>query len=521
MKLLDEMESFCKFKHKIKGIDELIVEITPRPRKKKVIMCHGVFDVVHPGHIRHLIYAKSKGDILIVSLTADEHIIKGSLRPHIPEKLRAINLAALEMVDYVLIDKNSKPLENIKKIQPNFFAKGYEYINNGIYEKTYEEKNVLDEYGGEIIFTPGDIVYSSSKFIEMNPPKLSDDKLLILMESENITFKDLKEAIASLPGTSVHIVGDSIIDSYTYCDMIGGMTKTPTISLRYGKKIDYSGGAAVVAKHMKAAGANVTFSTVLGNDSNKNYLLDDLKKYNINCLPIIDDLRPTTNKNVYIVGKYKILKVDTVDNIGISEKILNKLISQIKVNSAEAVIFSDFRHGIFNSKTISDLINAIPENTLKVADSQVASRWGNIVDFKSFDLITPNEREARFSLGDQDSVIRHLANNLYKQTKAKTLMLKLGNKGLIVFKKDIKKETASFFLDSFAENIIDAVGAGDALLAYSTLAMIRTKSEIIAAILGSMAAAIECGRDGNIPVTKKDIEVFIDKIEKRVFYKHN
>ena len=84
-----------------------------RRARSKVIMCHGVFDVVHPGHVRHLLYAKSKADVLVASLTADRHILKANYRPYVPQELRAINLAAFEIVDYVVIDPEPTPLENI------------------------------------------------------------------------------------------------------------------------------------------------------------------------------------------------------------------------------------------------------------------------------------------------------------------------------------------------------------------------------------------------------------------------
>ena len=87
-----------KYKHKIKTLEDLKEIIGTRPREQKVIMCHGVFDVVHPGHIRHLLYAKSKADIVIASLTADIHIKKGEYRPHVPEDLRAVTLAAFDVV---------------------------------------------------------------------------------------------------------------------------------------------------------------------------------------------------------------------------------------------------------------------------------------------------------------------------------------------------------------------------------------------------------------------------------------
>src|SRR6266568_7111830 len=121
-----------RIKHKIKTAQEIRNLIGAMPRLEKVIMCHGVFDVVHPGHVRHLLYAKTKAEILVTSITADRHISKGQHRPHVPQELRALNLAAFEMVDYVLIDKNATPIENISMLQPEFFAKGYEYAAAGM-----------------------------------------------------------------------------------------------------------------------------------------------------------------------------------------------------------------------------------------------------------------------------------------------------------------------------------------------------------------------------------------------------
>src|ERR1017187_8406734 len=149
------------YERKIKTPQQLREILGPLPRKKKSIMCHGTFDLVHPGHIRHLIYAKSKADILVTSLTTDQHIAKANFRPFVPETLRAMNLAALEIVDYVVIDENPTPLENIAFLQPDYFAKGYEYHKEGVHPKTREEIAALEAYGGEVIFTPGDIVYSS------------------------------------------------------------------------------------------------------------------------------------------------------------------------------------------------------------------------------------------------------------------------------------------------------------------------------------------------------------------------
>ncbi len=507
------------YAHKIKSAVEIAKLLGDRPRSKKVIMCHGTFDVVHPGHIRHLLYAKTKAPILVASLTCDEHIKKGNMRPYVPEALRATNLAALEMVDYVVIDRDSTPIENLKIIKPDFFAKGYEYTAGSVHPKTQEEIDVINSFGGEILFTPGDIVYSSSALIELAPPTIAVEKLMVLMNAENVTFADLRNTVESIRGISVHVVGDTIVDSYTYCSMAGGMTKTPTMSVRLEQRLDYVGGAGVVAKHLRAAGAQVTFSTVLGNDAFKDFVLDDLQSQGISCLPIIDETRPTVNKNAIIVQGYRMLKVDTLDNRSVSERILDKLKEQITSTSVQAVAFCDFRHGIFNRETVPHLVGVIPKSAYKVADSQVASRWGNIIEFQNFDLITPNEREARFALGDQDSVIRPLAKELHKQTNCKTLMLKCGERGLMTYRSHTREDYRAFFVvESFADKVTDAVGAGDALLSYATLAMVATGNDVIASILGSIAAGIECEHDGNIPVTTNLILKKIDKLEKQAFY---
>ncbi len=506
------------FKRKIKTREELRAIIGPRPRQKKVIMCHGTFDLVHPGHIRHLIYAKSKADILVTSLTTDQHISKADHRPFVPEALRAMNLAALEIVDYVVIDQNATPIENLGIIQPDYFAKGYEYNKDGLHPKTREEVAALEAYGGEVIFTPGDIVYSSSRIIESEPPDLAIDKLQTLMEAEGLTFDGLRQTLLKFKGVKAHVIGDTIVDTYTYCTLIGGNTKTPTLSLKYERQVDFVGGAGIVAKHLKMAGAEVKFTTVLGDDALKDYVLKDLGDYGIACDAIVDRARPTTQKNVFTAGGYRMLKVDKVDNRPVSDRTLGIFTKSIASTNSDVVVFSDFRHGIFNGRTIPVLAAAIPKGPLRVADSQVASRWGNILEFQGFDLITPNEREARFSMGDQDSTIRPLALDLYKRTNCRYLILKMGERGIITYRAPDPNVRSFLTVDSLTDNVVDAVGAGDALLAYASLSLVRGGCPVTASILGSVAAAIACERDGNEPIAPDEVLKKLQKLQKQTQY---
>ena len=501
-----------KYSHKIKTLNEIKKIL---PRNKKTILCHGHFDVVHPGHVRHLIYAKSKADILIVSITSDIYVTKGAYRPHVPENIRALNIAAFEVVNYVLIDHDYKPLNLLKMLKPNYFAKGFEYSSNKLYAATQEELKLISSYGGKMIFTPGDLVYSSSNFLKESPPELKIEKLLEVMKTNNISFKKLLKIVNDFKKLSIHIVGDVIVDTYTNTSLIGGQTKTPTVSVLKNSETHYVGGAGVVALNVANTGAKVFLSTVIGNDFFGKLVKKNLKK--IILLPIVDNTRPTTNKNSIVCKDYKLLKIDILDNQPISKKVLNLLSSQLKKYNTSGVIFSDFRHGIFNKESIESLIKSIKKNTFKSADSQVASRWGNITDFKNFDLITPNEKEARFSISDQDSSLSSLTKKVIKLSKCKNMILKLGDRG--AFGVENKKNIKSFHISSFANSVVDAVGTGDALLAYSTLAMISSKSLAASIIIGSIAAACKCETRGNNPVSLKEVIEKIKNIAELTKYK--
>lgn len=486
-----------------------------RSQNKTSIMCHGNFDLVHPGHIRHLLYAKSKADLLIVSITGDNFINKIKKYPIIPENLRAHNLAALEMVDFVFIDFNETPIKNLKIIKPNFFIKGYEYQNKKNLN-TLKEINVVKKYGGKTIFSPGDVVFSSSILKTHYDAQLSLDKIKNILSSQNTDLYKISDLLRKISKIKVHVIGDTIVDIYHDCLLLGQTNKTPTFSIKRNTSHEYIGGAAIVAKHFKNLGASVTFTTVVGNDKYKNKILKDLNLNKIKTNIIVDKIRPTTVKERFWVENNKLLQVDTVDNVIVSDDKVNLICKYLKEKS-DLLVFSDFRHGIFNSSTVKRYLEAIKTSkTIKIADSQVSNRWGNITDFKGFDIIFPNEKEARFSLGDQDSPIRPLGQKMLKYSKSKNVVLKLGEKGLMCFKKSGLKPRDFYSIDSFAENILDAVGSGDSLLATTSLVYCITRNIVISSLIGSMSAAIECSKKGNIPISKPELLNFIEKINKEL-----
>jgi len=151
---------------KIIDIEELAQRIkTLKSQGKKVVHCHGCFDLMHPGHIKYFQSAKKMGDVLVITVTPDEYVDKGPDRPVFSQDLRAESIAALECVDYVAINKWPTAEQTLRFLKPHYYVKGQEFEN--LEDKTgklQKEYKVLKEIEAEMRFTH-EIVFSSTKLL--------------------------------------------------------------------------------------------------------------------------------------------------------------------------------------------------------------------------------------------------------------------------------------------------------------------------------------------------------------------
>lgn len=147
-----------------------------RSAGKRIVHCHGAFDLLHPGHLKHFIAAKAMGDVLIVTLTADRFIRKGPGRPVFTEQLRAESLAALRAVDFVAIAPYPTGVEAIAQVQPHLYVKGQDYADrskdvNGVIAA---EEAAAVRFGGKLVFTH-EIQFSSTRLLQQPAAVLSDE----------------------------------------------------------------------------------------------------------------------------------------------------------------------------------------------------------------------------------------------------------------------------------------------------------------------------------------------------------
>ena len=468
----------------------------------KIVFVSGNFNIIHPGHLRLLHFAKELGGKLIVGVYSDK--ISGSAA-HIKEDLRLKNIESISWVNQAFIinkDINS----TIEKIKPDFIVKGKEYEN-----RNNSELKILQKYGGKLIFSSGESMLSSFDLINQEVSSTFSNSFIKSINELNIDINKLKLYLTKISKLKILVIGDTIIDEYITCDALGMSQEDPTIVVTPLKVDKFIGGAAIVAAHAAGLGAKVDLISVTGFDENNDFATKTLKNNKVSSYLFKDKGRPTTLKKRYRCKGKTMLRVSYLHQGMIDLNIQNKIFKKFEnlVNNVDLVIFSDFNYGALPTNLVNKLVDLCLRNNIKiVADSQSSSQVGDIARFKNMDIITPTEREARLSLQDYDSGLVVLAEKLRKISKAKNILLKMGENGVLVnyYKNNLNTEKIS----AFNNNPIDVAGAGDSMLVTTSLAYTTGASIIEATILGSIASSIQVSRVGNYPLLISDFLSFIN-----------
>lgn len=504
---------------KICLIDRLLAEReSARQLGKKVVHCHGCFDIVHPGHIHHLQFAKSQGDVLIVTVSADPNVNKGVNRPLIPDDLRAASLAALECVDWVHVNDEPTAVNLLEKLKPDIYIKGREYETNHD-PRFLAEKDAVMVNGGRVVFSSGDVIYSSTALIgQLEDRDVFDrEKVRRFQDRFNLSPQYLHEVAGRFRDLRVVVVGDYILDRYHFCDASGVAGEAPMMSLRALSSQEYDGGAAIIASHVARLGASATLITALADDAISRDVQGRLAANGID-VQSSPQRRQLVSKHRYLVDQTKLFKVDDgavhpLDSR--DEQVFAERILQASAG-ADAVIFVDFGYGLLTAPLLDRVMPTLRKN-VPIITADVSGVRSNLLRFANVDLICPTERELRQTLSDFSAGLTNVVYRLMAQTRAKQLLVTLGKEGLVAFDQFVppteeqswERKLRSAYLPSLATHAVDPLGCGDALLSAATLVLAAGGSLHAAAFLGSIAAALEAGKIGNHPI---EIEQLLSRI---------
>lgn len=481
--------------------DNLIIkEINSLCKDKKVVFVYGKFNILHPGHLRLLKFAKDNGDFLVVGIENEgiDILIDAKLR------LEALSLSLL--VDYSFI-MTTEIVEFIKELKPDIVVKGSEHE-----DRFNLEEEVVGKYGGKLIFGSGDIRFSSltllqNEFKDLEVSNIKKPQSYI--KRHNIDSNKLIEVLNNFNRLNVLVIGDTIVDEYKTCEPLGMSQEDPTIVVSPISSDIFLGGAGIVAAHASRLGANVDFVTVLGDDENTKLVEDKLNEYNVNGYIYKDTTRPTTLKQRFRANGKTLLRVNHLKQHHISKEIQDEILSDIKKNiqNKNLIVFSDFSYGCLPQRLIDEIIElGLSNNIMMVADSQSSSQTGDISKFRNMTLVTPTEREVRLSVNDFESGLVILAEKLREKSNIENLFITLGSEGVLIHANNDDNTWLTDQLPALNTAPKDVAGAGDSLLISSSMAIVSGANVIEGAYIGSLAAASQVGRLGNIPLNLKEIK---------------
>lgn len=476
--------------------------------KDITVLISGHFNVVHAGHIRMFRLARELGSRVVVVVESDT--LAGP-DAYVTEDLRLEGVKSILYVDEAFIEHGSIN-SAILRIQPEIVLKGKEHE-----ERFNREADVVKSYGGQLRFCSGHTLFSRNELNNhfSNPIKngiVLPDRYL---KRHNIQKKDLVGRVELNKTLKIIVIGDLIVDEYIDCQPIGMSQEDATLVVSPVGSKRYVGGAGIVAAHAAGLGAKIDFITIVGDDDARDYLQAQLTDYGVSHHMIVDDARPTTVKQRFRAKGKTLLRLNSYRESSISKSLQDKVLADIenKLNGSSVLVFSDFNYGVLPTELVEKIILKCRElGVYTIADSQSSSQLGDISRFRGVDLVTPTEYELRIAMKDRESGLIALMESFCRQTQVKNVFLKLGEDGMIVYSVDPR--FGNFLTDEIPalNNLaLDVAGAGDSLLIASALSLASGATIWEAAIIGSLAAAVQVGRVGNIPLRSEELfRMFID-----------
>jgi rfaE bifunctional protein nucleotidyltransferase chain/domain len=429
------------------------------PRTGSIVLCQGCFDLLHIGHIKYLEAAKQLGEILVVAVTSDRFVNKGPGRPFFHEQLRMEQLAALECVDFVVLSDTPNAVPIIEALRPAIYAKGKEYENLAadVTGNIQREKDTIEACGGQIVFV--DQPTQSSSSLLNKATNLLSPELKVFLEQSPVRAQDIDELFTHFANLKVLVVGETILDKYSFVEATNIAT----------------------ARHLLPCCAEVALLTAVA-PSVCALIGKQLPKLNL--FPIIIPEIDTIIKERYLDDKNKqLLRVDFGSDqpLATAQRAIR---AAIEHSGADIILVNDFGHGLISKDTAQWLAAQPKFLALNVQTNSLNKGFNLVTKYSSASFISIDVPEAQLALMDKEPDIQRLGHMFSKRVPNTMLALTHGRNGATVFNQD-----AVVHVPALVNEIIDATGAGDAFLAFSSLCAFLKASPALTGFIGNAAGA--------------------------------
>ena len=478
--------------HKIRDIDDLRgVSASLRAENRTIAHCHGVFDLLHIGHIRHLQQAKGLADILIVTVTPDRYVNKGPHRPAFTETLRVEAIAALDAVDYVAINKWPMAVEAIRLLQPDVYVKGSDYKEA---ESDHTggialEESTVESVGGRIVFTE-DITFSASSLINRYLPLLSKEvKDYLSGLSARYSIDDVLRPLQGAQSLKVLVVGEAIIDEYQYCQAIGKSSKEPMLALRHLSTEKFAGGILAVGNHVANFSNRVGLVTFLGSERSQEEFIRDNMNDAIQATFLYQRNSPTLVKRRFIERYFftKLLEIYEMNDDALDESDNSALCAALSehVPDYDVVIVVDFGHGMLSKEAINILCDKARFLAVNAQSNAGNLGYHTISRYPRADYISMAENEIRLESRDRGGDVRDLVLGVSRKLGCDRIAVTRGKNGCLCY----SAEQGFFDVPAFATKVEDRMGAGDAFFSLTALSVAQQAPMEVVGFIGNAVGA--------------------------------
>lgn len=431
------------------------------------VLAHGCWDLIHPGHIAHLEAARSLGDKLIVSITADQYVNKGPGRPVFTAEDRAQLIASLRLVDETFICESPDATPAIEAFHPEIYVKGQDYLTEDTAGNLISEKSLVESYGGRVEFTRTPLM-SSSSLIKQSSPTIPQ-RALDWIAASGLTWKDVRPWLERAQAVNGLVAGETIRDVYEYVIPAGKSPKESVITWLddpLHPNDDWAGGAAVVAGHLRA--------------------MCDSVDMQFPAQPVVK------TRKVHFPFTQKVY----------SEASIPEVKPCVEIEHDGLVVCADFGHGYFSPPPLVDgyLALTVQANSLNWGLNRVTKWTGAeyiVLDSAEVQLAT-DER----GLSDTEAAQR-LVMKMDRGNGCQVVVTR-GHMGAVLVTRD-----GCWTVPSFTDRAVDRIGAGDAFLAFTSPLVYVGAPVEVALLVGSCAAALHVQTPGNEALKREAVRGFV------------
>jgi cytidyltransferase-like protein len=480
-----------------------------RAAGKRIVQCHGTFDLIHPGHIVHFEEARALGDVLVVTITGEAYVNKGPCRPYFNDHLRTKWLSALACVDYVIIVPFSAAVEAIECVRPQIYCKGREYADagNDVTGNIQDDVAAVRRCGGEIAYV-GSVVFSSSRLLNQHfDAHPAEVKAFCRQVAATCPPAEFRQVVEDLGSLRVLIVGDIIFDRYTTVAVQGLTSKSRILSGRFISDDMQAGGALAVYRHIREFTPHVKLISLTGTEP---WLDQTLAGF---IPPADEDIVRSAEFTTVVKQRFveprvegkelsKLFSVNFIDKSHPGLELQHAVLERIAdhIDHYDLVLVMDFGHGM-----MEDLVRDYVQDKARFIAVNCQTNSNN----HGFNIITRRYRRAdSFSLDQTEMTLAVGRRDFDFACELSSLATLLGSRYAWLTRG--ATETLGWqpcdkisACAPFERAVVDPLGAGDAFCAVASLAACRGLPLSVATFMGQLAGAQAVKIVGNAEPIRK------------------